>query len=80
MFFQGGEILAPLGSVAEIYFKSAPRRHRVSLKKFILEPGNEFSVKHTLIPAGTSVDVVATTRIGRIMALDILRPNRCPFY
>jgi alanyl-tRNA synthetase len=38
-----------------------------------LEPGNDFSVQRTLFAAGTPLDVADTTRIGRVVALDILK-------
>ena len=44
----------------------------MSLDKFILEPGNEFSVQKTLCAAGTLLDVADTTRTGRTVALDVL--------
>ena len=71
MFFQGGKLQAPLGSVAKTYFKR-PKGHGMSLDKFILEPGNEFSVQKTLCAASTPLDVADTTRTGITVALDVL--------
>ncbi|CAA0818307.1 Unknown protein [Striga hermonthica] len=49
-----------------------PETCEISLKEFVQIPGNRFSALRTLFVDVTSLDVVDTTKIGRVLGLDML--------
>lgn len=49
-----------------------PETREISLEEFVQIPGNEFSELKTIFAGGTSLDVADTTKIGRVIGLDLL--------